>query len=184
MVIPNFDSNLVLPPHLGNPTQPHQLSPYPCTALELCQRFGTTSERRQLLEGFLKFRTLLSAVGFATGFQWLDGSFLEDVETREDRAPQDLDVVTFYMPPDQKFNQQVAQSYPDIWNLHEIKAKYHLDHYWVDIAYNPMLTVEQTRYWIGLFSHRRDGIWKGMLRIELNTSTEDDTAKNFLRSPP
>jgi hypothetical protein len=38
-----------------------------------------------------------------------------------------------------------------------------------------------TRYWIGLFSHRRDGIWKGMLRMELNTAADDIAAGDFLR---
>ena len=36
-----------------------------------------------------KYRAALRAVGFDRGFQWLDGSFVED------RVPKDLDVVSF-----------------------------------------------------------------------------------------
>jgi hypothetical protein len=38
MPIPPFDLNLVLPPHLGDPTVLDELSPYPCTTVELCAR--------------------------------------------------------------------------------------------------------------------------------------------------
>ena len=54
--IPVFDHNLVLPPHLGDPVDRSQLSPYPCTTLNLCQRLGTTAERRAILGKFLDFR--------------------------------------------------------------------------------------------------------------------------------
>ena len=50
--IPVFDHNLVLPPHLGDPVDRAQLSPYPCTTLDLCQRLGTTPERRAIIGKF------------------------------------------------------------------------------------------------------------------------------------
>jgi hypothetical protein len=53
MPIPAFDGILnVLPPHLGDPRNPADHSPYPCTRLELCGRFGTSAERRTILTGF------------------------------------------------------------------------------------------------------------------------------------
>ena len=79
MPIPAFDSILnVLPPHLGDPRQPTELSPFPCTVAELCDRFTTTAKRKQIFEGFLNLRAELFALGIR-GFQWLDGSFLEGV---------------------------------------------------------------------------------------------------------
>ena len=96
--IPTFDHNLVLPPHLGDPTQPAHLSPCPCTILDLCERLGTTPERRVILKRFLDFRERLRTEGLTNGFQWLDGSFLEDIAVRESRPPRDLDVVTKETP--------------------------------------------------------------------------------------
>ncbi|HEX9784266.1 MAG TPA: hypothetical protein VGA56_16255 [Opitutaceae bacterium] len=52
------------------------------------------------------------------------------------------------------------------------------------MAHHPILTVEWTRSWTGLFSHRRDGIWKGMLRIDLNTPAEDTKASALLEGMP
>jgi len=66
----------------------NNLSPYVCTALELCQRFGTTAARKQILEGFLDLRAALTALG-VRGFHWLDGSFVEDIEAQEGRDPGD-----------------------------------------------------------------------------------------------
>lgn len=175
--IPFFDHNLVLPPHLGDPVDRKQLSPYRCTTADLCQRLGTTAERREILGKFLDFRERLRSEGMTTGFQWLDGSFLEDVETRDNRPPRDLDVVTVYWGYDRNFQVQLAARFPEFTSPARSKAAYYLDHYNFDASYNPTVTMEQTRYWILLFSHNRQGVWKGMLRIELNTPTEDALAR-------
>jgi len=180
MPIPLFDHNLVLPPHLGDPTQPSELSPYPCTTLELCQQLGTSPERQKILGRFLDFRERLTSEGVSTGFQWLDGSFLEDVETREGRPPKDLDVVTVYWGYDIPFQQQVMASFPEFADPSLAKAKYSLDHYPFDAGYSPELTVEKARYWISLFSHNRLAVWKGMLRVELGTAAEDSAARAAL----
>lgn len=179
-LIPDFDHNLVLPPHTGDPTQPGHLSPYPCTTVELCERFGNTSERRAILSKFLSFRERLRAAGLTNGFQWLDGSFLEDVEARENRAPRDLDLVTVYWGYDLAFQQQLLASFPEVANPALSKANYSLDHYPFDAGFNPALTLEQTRYWVLLFSHNRQGVWKGMLKVELNTPAEDAVAQQEL----
>jgi hypothetical protein len=184
MPIPSFDANNVLPPHAGDPRHLAQLSPYPCTATELCQRFATSPDRLLILDGFLRFRELLSQAGFVSGFQWLDGSFLENVEAEANRPPKDLDVVTFYLPADAGFNQRVAGAFPNLRDRNQIKTVYRVDHFFLDMARHPVLTVEWTRYWTGLFSHRRDGVWKGMLRIDLNTPAEDTNARAQLPGLP
>lgn len=178
--IPDFDHNLVLPPHAGDPTLPRHLSPYPCTTVELCQRFGNTPGRRGILTKFISFRERLRAAGLTNGFQWLDGSFLEDVETRDGRAPQDLDVVTVYWGYDIPFQEKLMTSFPEVANPSLAKTNYSLDHYPFDAGFSPTLTVEQSRYWILLFSHNRLGVWKGMLKVELNTPAEDAAAQQEL----
>jgi len=177
MPIPSFDHNLVLPPHAGNPTMRNELSPYPCTTLELCQQLGTSLERRTILGLFLDFRERLTAEGLTSGFQWLDGSFLEDIEAREGRPPRDLDVVTVYWGYDILFQQQLMANFPEFSDPGLAKASFSLDHYPFDASYSPEATVEYARYWISLFSHNRLAVWKGMLRVELNTPAEDSAAR-------
>jgi hypothetical protein len=178
--IPAFDHNLVLPPHLGDPVNRGQLSPYPCTTLDLCQRLGINAERRAILGKFLDFRDRLRVEGLTNGFQWLDGSFMEDVEARENRSPRDLDVVTVYWGYDLAFQSQLVAQFPEFASPRLSKAAYSLDHYTFDAGYDPTLTLEQTRYWILLFSHNRQGVWKGMLKIDLNTPAEDAAARQEL----
>ena len=181
--IPHFDHNLVLPPHLGDPVNSGQLSPYPCTTLDLCERLGTTVERRAILGKFLDFRERLSGEGLTNGFQWLDGSFLEDVETRDSRPPRDLDLVTVYWGYNEAFQTGLASRFPEFASPRLSKTAYSLDHYPFDAGADPPVTLEQTRYWILLFSHNRQGVWKGMLRIELDTPAEDAAARLELAKP-
>ncbi len=175
--IPAFDHNLVLPPHLGDPVNRAQLSPYPCTTLDLCQRLGTSPERRAILGRFLDFRERLRTEGLTTGFQWVDGSFVEDIEARDGRSPNDLDVVTVYWGYDDTFQSGLVGRFPEVASPSLSKTNFCLDHYPFDAGFHPELTLDQTRYWILLFSHNRLGVWKGMLKIELNTPAEDAAAR-------
>lgn len=81
-----------------NPTSVER-SPYRVMLTDVVVHFATSSERRQILRGWLGYRAALHGMGLTDGFQWLDGSFLEQVETPESRPPQDMDVVTFLNPP-------------------------------------------------------------------------------------
>ena len=181
--IPAFDHNLVLPPHLGDPTNRSHLSPYPCNTVDLCERLGTTPERREILSKYLDFRERLRAEGLIDGFQWLDGSFLEDVETLQKRPPSDLDLVTVFWGYDAAFLASLAARFPEFASRVKAKAAYKLDHFPFDAGFSPVLTLEQTRYWILLFSHSRQGVWKGMLKIDLNTPVEDAAARAKLATP-
>lgn len=180
--IPNFDHNLVLPPHVGDPTEPSELSPYSCTTLEVCERFAGSPERIAILRGFLAFREQLNGYGLTNGFQWLDGSFLEDVEVREGRPPRDLDIVTVYWGYDTGFQEELAVNLPEFMDSGLSKQNYHLDHYPFDAGFRPDFTVDFARYWIQLFSHNRDAVWKGMLQVALNTPEEDELALNYLNT--
>jgi len=182
MPIPSFDANSVLPPHLGDPRLPQELSPYPCTSVELCDRFATSQERVDILEGFLRLRAELRRHGMTNAFQWVDGSFVEDIETVETRAPHDIDVVTFYWNPDPDFTKNLVMAFPDLVNRAAIKANFRTDHFPVDAGFHPEATIEFTRYWAGLFSHNRNSVWKGMLKIELNTEADDLTAQALLQN--
>jgi hypothetical protein len=184
MPIPNFDANSVLPPHLGDPRLRHELSPYPCTCSDLCDRFATTAERVAILDGFIRLRTELRRHGLTQAFQWINGSFLEDIEATEARPPGDIDVVTFYWSTDPNFTTDLIAAFPELRNRAAIKANFHTDHFLVDASFRPATTIEFTRYWTGLFSHTRNSVWKGMLKIELDTEPDDLAAQALLANRP
>jgi hypothetical protein len=182
MPIPSFDHNNVLPPHLGDPTDRSHLSPYQCSILEVCHNFSTSANRILILKNFVRFRQRMTITGIIYGFQWLDGSFLENVEISQNRSPNDLDVVTFYGNLSIVEQTNIRASFPEFVNPGLSKANFFLDHYIVDYSYNPDVTVEQTRYWLQLFTHNRLGVWKGILRLPLNTPIEDQHALDYLNS--
>lgn len=182
MPIPAFSTEGVLPPHTGNPANPADVSPFRCDAVDVCSRFATSAERCRILFGWLELRRLLREAGFTEAFQWLDGSFLEDVETREGRPPRDQDVLTFFWPPHAEFTARVAASFPVLTDHAAVKATFLVDHYPINLALHPVQTVDLVAYWTGLFSHRRDGVWKGMARVELGGDTEDGAALPILKA--
>lgn len=183
MPIPAFDHNNVLPPHLGNPAVKTDLSPYLCTILEICNRFSTSPNRIEILKKFVAFRLRINNLGIVDGFQWLDGSFFEDIERSESRPPNDMDVVTFYRGLSSPDPAKIISSFPEFASPVLSKSSYQLDHYAVDYSHSPDTTVEQTRYWIQLFTHKKmTGIWKGILKLPLNTPVDDQQAQNYLTS--
>ena len=113
MPVPDFNSSGVLPPHLGDPKIISQLSPYPATSLELCQKLGFSPDRREILHGWLQLRELLRTLGHNSGFQWIDGSFMEDAETKRSRPPGDIDVVSFLPPSPAALDPAIAQVIAD-----------------------------------------------------------------------
>ncbi|MEN0095860.1 MAG: hypothetical protein AAGB30_10780 [Pedobacter sp.] len=182
MPIPVFDHNHVLPPHLGNPAEITHISPYECTIEEVCTHFAITTQRIEILKGLVSFRLKMTAKGIISGFQWLDGSFTEDIERSEGRAPNDLDVVTFYKGLSDIQVNDILANFGEFANPSLAKATYKLDHYPIDYASSPELTVAQTRYWFQLFTHNRNNVWKGILHLPLNTPSEDQNAFNYLNS--
>lgn len=183
MPIPDFDHNNVLPPHLGNPTVRGDLSPYFATTLELVQKYSTSNARIKILRNFISFRERMAVHNIIHGFQWLDGSFLQNIERSDARPPNDLDLVTFYKGLSDSDHKEILEGFQEFIYSDLSKNIYMLDHYGVDYGYDPDVTVEQTRYWLQLFSHRRvDMVWKGMVRIELNTPDIDTEALEYLNS--
>ena len=182
MPIPSFDYNHVLPPHLGNPINLTDLSPYHCSILEVCNHFGTSKERIEILKGLVTFRQKMTENGVIYGFQWLDGSFLENIEVSEKRPPNDIDVVTFFGGMTKVEQVNLACKFPEFASAVLAKQNFKVDHYPFDYSYCPDATVEMTRYWIQLFTHNRNSIWKGILRIPINTLDDDQRALDYLNS--
>jgi hypothetical protein len=175
VIIPDFDGITgVLPPHGGDPTTPALISPYKCSLADLVDRFSYTPERKKILFGFLRLRQVLFSLG-ATGFQWIDGSFCEDKEHHEGKPPGDIDVVTYYRSTVPLELELIVDGKPiDLLRAPKVtKAVFHVDHYLIDLESEPEQLVVNAAYWFGLFSHRRDGLWKGMLQLPMIDPQED-----------
>ncbi len=167
VAIPAWNTLGLLPPIDTEAPASSRRSPYPAPLLDLVQRFSTSQERQAILHGFLEYRQALHDVGLASGFQWLDGSFLEHVELLEQRAPRDIDVVTFYRSPDDIGQQELLQRNPDLFRLERVKERFSVDGYLVNLGMPAERLVAQSSYWYSMWSHRRNQAWKGFLQIDL-----------------
>jgi hypothetical protein len=160
------------------PASPER-SPYTVYLTDFVLRFGQTQPRLVVLDGFLKYRAALHSAGLVSGFQWLDGSFLENVEILEARAPNDIDVVTFFDLPAGKSQMYIQQQFPDLFPSSRIahqklKDTYCVDAYYEDLGKPPSRLVRQSSYWYSMWSHRRNQAWKGYLQIDL--APNDDSS--------
>ena len=157
-------------------------SPYAVNLVELLDHFSSMSspERVAILDGFLKFREALHKAGIVNGFQWLDGSFLEQVEFLERRPPRDMDVVTFFHPPDGHDQRSLSLGNPLLFDQKGLKTSYMMDAYFFVLG-NPTeaVQVKKISYWYSMWSHRRDGVWKGFVQVDLDP-TQDIEASAIL----
>ncbi|MBD3653265.1 hypothetical protein [Kangiella sp.] len=177
-MIPKLNQSGVLPPFIPEqgPTVPASMAPYRSTITDFINRFAFTSERRIILKGLLEYRQKLREIGITNGFQWFDGSFVEDVEQNRGRPPADLDLVTFAERPtaDTKEWRNLVNNNKELFLPDLSKNKYLCDAYFVDLNTNPAHIVSHTRYWFGLFSHQRDSyLWKGMIEIPIQCSDSE-----------
>lgn len=179
-MIPLMNASAVLPPFIGpHPTNAAASSPYVVSASDVVARFGTTLERVAILRGLLSYRQAIIGLGMTEGHMWLDGSFVEDIESVHGRFPNDIDVVTFTIIPgaDKLTKNMLARTYPALFLPDEAKKVYRCDAYFVDLSAPPLVIVDRTRYWFGLFSHQRNtNMWKGMLQVALQSDDMTATA--------
>ena len=178
--IPDWDPSGFLPPFLDSPTSEGGRSPYYVGLTDFAQRFGDTSARRTLLTGLLDYRAALHAAGVRNGFQWVNGSFVEDTTQHAQREPGDIDLVTFLQLPGERTQAQLAQANPSLFDPGTNRLQYGVDTYAVilDAGDLPYL-VRRSAYWNGLWSHDRNRQWKGYLEIDLS-DIEDAAARAAL----
>lgn len=184
--IPQFTPAGILPPYRGDDPSQNSLAPFATSMRELIERFGTSRTRLLFLEGLLDYRAALAGIGIASGFQWIDGSFTEDSEKTIGRAPGDIDLITFYRrPPALKIDipgwRALVSANPALFIPTAAKLTYNCDAYTVDLdTSNPISLVDQAKYWYGLFSHKRNGVWKGMLQVPLCPPAADSAASTLI----
>lgn len=185
MPIPEFADHGGLPSFVnGHPTLPNSRSPFLANMQEVVERFCTTEHRAILLKGLNEYRKHLHSGGFVDGWQWIDGSFVEDVEKTQKRGPSDIDLVTLYYRPVkyQIDRQSWGTDYKNhlrnrYFDTNAIKPVYFCDTYDIDLDAGAKSIVRNTTYWFGLFSDMRgSGSKKGILEVPFATDTMEFTA--------
>ena len=155
-------------------------SPYKATLIDVAAKFGGSEGRRRLLSGLLDFRAVLHAAGLVRGFQWVNGSFVENVESSQGRAPGDIDVVTFFYVPEGHTEESVARGFPELFEPSALKRIFGVDAYPVAIDLNNVkMIVDHATYWYSLWGHTREGLWKGFVEVDLDPG-EDESARAAL----
>lgn len=182
MAIPPFTSDGLLPPIRPGVGATHKdRSPYRATMVEVARVFATTEDRRVIFRGFLRLRAALRGLGFASGVQWLDGSFVEDCERTRAKPPGDIDVVSWLpFEGDSDHKTTLLASNPDEFFWKRSKEKYRVDHYPFELgqALAPA-RLKLVSYWYSMWSHRRDDQrWKGFVQVDL--SDDDGPAAAFV----
>lgn len=182
VALPNWNPAGVLPPiDAVDPTSANR-SPYRVSLADLVLRFGTSKERCVILDGMLKYRAALHAAGLVTGFQWIDGSFLEHVEHLAGRAPNDVDIVTFYRIAPGDTPDIVLARNPDLFDRVKAKATFKVDAFLVPLDADAAFLVANSAYWYGVWSHRRDFSWKGFVEVDLTPA--ETPALDLLKTLP
>jgi hypothetical protein len=185
--IPSFTTSGVLPPYLGsNPgLQSELMSPYRATVTEVVGRFATSTERMKILAGWLAYRIAMREIGLDRGFQWLNGSFLEDKENLRQEPPNDLDLLFFMRRPsglaaNRPFEGFVA-AHRVLFERRAVKAAFRLDLFLIDLDGDSEAALSAGRYLLQLFSHQRDtGLWKGMLEVRQEDQGDDESCLSQL----
>lgn len=180
MGIPDWTAAGILPPVQGGlgGTTPDR-SPYITTMPDLVSRFATTVERYKVLEGLLRYREALHELGLTSGFQWLDGSFAENIEVTASRPPRDIDVVTFFQLPQGVATQaELMTLNPELFT--NAKQDFKVDAYYLQVGQRTdENVVKRVAYWYGVWSHRRDTTWKGFLQVSLSPALDAEALGNL-----
>ena len=181
--LPHWSGSGVLPPVWpGESGGSPKRSPYRVSLAEFTERFAASPDRIAILGGLLCFRKKIHELGMVSGFQWLDGSFLERIELLEYRSPRDLDVVTFFEMPCGETQGSLAQKDKRLFEPGFLKKTYAVDGYFCELG-GPVdaQQIRRIAYWYSMWSHRRDGLWKGFVQVDLDPS-QDDSAQEILNA--
>lgn len=188
--LPGFNARGLLPPLIGHDETTADRAPYEATMTDVALALGTTPERRRLLKGLLEYRELLGTLGYTGGVQFINGSFVENVEARESRTPGDIDVFSFLERPPQYRNDPAlwaltgfADWRDQIANRNLNKVRFCVDTYAVAVDQHGVLRlITTTIYWYSLFAHKKiTHDWKGFVRVTLDPNG-DAAATQLLAS--
>lgn len=160
--LPAHLPNGFLPPHVGDRfVVKHGASPYRITRETFVGRFAVSEKRREMVEHLFAMLDQARALGVETGFTWIGGSF---VDLRAE--PNDLDVVTFYVPT-AKTSRDVVRQNPRVFQPTRAKEEFGCDAYFLPLSGNRK-SYRTVSLWYALFSHDRETLtWKGFVELGL-----------------
>lgn len=154
--------------------------------MELVARFRTNDPRKALLRGLIAYRQHILSDGYDQGFQFINGSFVEDVEAIRGRPPGDIDVMSFLVRPQKYVGDQSAWETvgKQFW-LTEVRgraanrARFSLDTF---AALLDEANYRNFTYWHGLFSEqKRTFAPKGYIVINLDPVADRAALANLER---
>jgi hypothetical protein len=181
--LPPFDIRGLLPPVNDVNEIGADRSPYFCSMTTLCSALGTSDHRKWLLRNLINYRSLIASDDYIEGIQFIDGSFVEDIEKTEDRNPNDIDVFSILIPPAKYGNANnlwkttgIKFFVDEIIDNTKNKSRYNLDCYGVLLGQQNYIDfLKSAVYWYSLFSHKKvSREWKGFVAVPLNAN--DDLA--------
>ena len=182
MVIPDWTSKAVIP--MVRPVRPEEQalpenrSPFEATMTHVVERFAFTPQRARLIHNLIDYRNALYAAGITDGFQWINGSFVEHVETRprpgKAPRPDDIDIVTFYHLP----GQQTPET-DDLFRSSATRQRFNIDGYGIPLGVKFTADeVEAITYWYGMWSLRKDDHEpKGFVQVHLDPHNDPDALR-------
>ena len=96
------------------------------------------------------------------------------------RPPRDIDIVTFFHIPDGETGKTLLKNHPSLFDPVVLKDLYLMDGYYVPLNEGaPEEIISHATYWYSLWSHTRNGLWKGYLQIDLS-DVYDEPARHLL----
>ena len=157
---------------------PENRSPFEATMTHVVERFAFTTERVHLIQNLIEYRNALYAAGITDGLQWINGSFVEHVETRprpgQAPTPDDIDIVTFYHLP----SQQTPET-GDLFRPTATRQRFNIDGYGIPLGVEfTAAQVEAVAYWFGMWSLRKDDHEpKGFVQVHLDPQNDPDALR-------
>ena len=129
------------------------------------------------MRNLISYRQIITSAGYTRGIQFIDGSFVENVESHSGRSPADIDVFSILNAP-QRYIEN-PRDWPttglpfwqaEIVDRERNKQRFALDTYGLLFEELPPLgLIQGTIYWYGLFSHQRGTLaWKGFAALQLD----------------
>ena len=94
--------------------------------------------------------------------------------------PKDVDVVTFFNLPNGLDQTAFFPQIADLFDVPNTKQIYHVDAYPYVLGSSLGETnVTEISYWYSMWSHRRNGLWKGFVQVDISED-EDNIAMALL----
>lgn len=171
-----WNAHGVIPPVIDNDGTNLQRSPYEINIVDFVKLFATSQERIVILKGLIEYRLKLYEIGIKNGFQWVDGSFTESVETTRNRPPNDIDIVNF--ADLSSIDESVIKQNSSLFDNNYNKSHYKVDGYWVNLNQPLKDGIKNCTYWYSMWSHQKQtNLWKGFFSIDFG---DDHAASEFL----